>query len=120
MRGLMTLFLVCFDVVFFQGYSSVSQAGYDWGDYSQTYLAVVRTPSSENTTAHIAELREILAVSKEKELKPPPGICAELAFYLAQPDGQGEQSEIDQLYQCEMDTYPESRRFVERLINLDA
>jgi hypothetical protein len=78
-------------------------------------LAVVRTPSEDTTQKHVAELREILAVSKDKGLNPPPGICAELAFYLSQLDKQGNQAEIKGFYQCEVETYPESQLFIERL-----
>jgi len=115
MKHLFTIVALFFSLINLQGCTSVSKAGYYWGKYSETYLAVVRKPSKDTTQQHISELREILSVSEEKGLRPPPGICAELAFYLSQLDKQGNQDEIEKFYQCEMTTYPESKIFIERL-----
>lgn len=115
MKLIFSLVAVAVSIVLVGGCSSASKAGYYWGDYSQTYLTLTRKPSAQATQAHIKELRDILQVSQEKELKPPPGICAELAFYLSQPEGEGSQEEIDRYYQCEIETYPESALFIQRL-----
>ena len=115
MRSKFLLAAVAIGIVVGSGCSSVSKAGYYWGDYSQTYLTMTRKPSAQTTQAHIKELKDILQESRERELKPPPGICAELAFYLSKPEGEGSQEEIDRYYQCEIQTYPESALFIQRL-----
>ena len=98
------------------GCSSVSEAGYYWGKYPYTYLETIRSPSPESTEKHITELREIVKYSEEKELKPAPGIYAELAFWLSKSEN-GNDTEVTSLFNKEMLLYPESRTFIERLIS---
>ena len=97
------------------GCSNISDAGYYWGDYSETYLQIIRKPSPESSVKHIKQLRKILAKSQSKNLKPPPGINAELAFLLSETEGQGTPEEIANLYSTEAKIYPESKVFIEKL-----
>lgn len=95
---------------------SVSQAGYYWGNYSYTYLEAVRKPSAEATQKHIKELREILDKSEKEGLKPPPGLNAELAYWLMKSE-EGNTEEAAIFFSREVDAYPESKIFVDRLTN---
>ena len=96
------------------GCMAVSDSGYYWGKYSYTYLNVVRNPSEAATEKHIAELKEILEKSDKEGLKPAPGLCAELAFWLVKADA-GNVGEARALYAREMQIYPEAKTFIERL-----
>jgi hypothetical protein len=103
-------------VLAFTGCSTVSDAGYYWGKYPYTYLETIRNPSSESTEKHVQELRKIIEFSNEKGLKPAPGVYAELAFWLSKTAGSDE-NEVNAFFAKEMQLYPESGPFIERLIS---
>tara|TARA_R110002072_G_scaffold86438_1_gene195028 strand:- start:205 stop:561 length:357 start_codon:yes stop_codon:yes gene_type:complete len=94
------------------GCTTVSDAGYYWGNYSNTYYNYTKDPSDKTLAAHIAELQNIVAKSDEMELKVPPGLYAELGYI---SERQGEPSKSASYYQKEMELYPESKTFLERL-----
>lgn len=101
-------------ILFFGGgCSSVSQAGYYWGNYSYTYLGTIREPSSKSDEAHMETLRKIIDESETRNLRVPPGVYAELANLI---DKQGKSSVALGYYKKEMKLYPESRIFIERLL----
>ena len=108
--------LVLFSVMLGSGCTSVSEAGYYWGNYSYTYLETIQSPSVKSNEKHIKSLRDILAKSKELELKPPPGVSAELAFWLLKISPVN--TEAQALFEQEYEAYPESRIFIERLQKL--
>ena len=95
------------------GCSSVSQAGYYWGNYSYTYLSTIREPSSKSDEAHVETLMKIIDESEKRNLRVPPGVYAELASLI---DKQGKSSLALGYYDKEMKLYPESRTFIERLL----
>ncbi len=99
------------------GCSTVSPAGYYWGKYSETLYPLVSDRSEENLKKHAAELQRIVEVSKEKNLKVPPGIYAELGYTFQR---LGDQEETNRQYALEIQTYPESRVFLERLMAIRA
>lgn len=94
------------------GCQTVTPAGYYWGDYSKTLYAYVKAPSDETLAEHTTELERIIEVSKEKDLRVPPGIHAELGYIKAR---RGDGTLAMAHYQSEMQLYPESRLFLERL-----
>jgi len=98
------------------GCTTVSEAGYYWGKYSYTYLETIREPSMESNEKHIESLREILAKSDERSLKPPPGVSAELGFWLLKIDPTS--SEATSLFEREIAEYPEAEVFIKRLLQL--
>lgn len=95
------------------GCASVTESGYYWGGYSETYYDYIKTPSTETLTRHIEELYKIVDVSKEKSLKVPPGIYAEIG-YIKEKLGKSDESAA--YYLLESELYPESKPFIERLI----
>lgn len=110
-------FKACFLLIFtllIGGCSTVSDAGYYWGNYPYTYLETIRSPSEESSSKHITELMKIIDYSIEKDLKPAPGIYAELAFWLSKPE-DSDANEVKSFFAKEMQLYPESRPFIERL-----
>lgn len=92
--------------------SQVTEAGYYWGNYANTLYVYAKEPSDETLAAHIEELNNIIVESKERELKVPPGIYAELGYIEAKT---GDDSAAMAHYEAEMSLYPESRVFLERL-----
>lgn len=92
--------------------AQVTEAGYYWGNYANTLYAYAKSPSDETLAQHVTELREIIAESKERGLKVPPGVLAELGYIEAQ---QGNNEAALGHYEAEMQLYPESRVFLERL-----
>lgn len=92
--------------------AQVTEAGYYWGNYANTLYAHTKSPSEETLAQHIEELQKIIAESKERELKVPPGILAELGYIEA---SRGNDEAALAHYEAEMQLYPESRVFLERL-----
>lgn len=86
---------------------------YYYGDYSSTLYAFKKEPGAETKEAHLQSLHEILEKSEKEELRVPPGIYAELGYWLAQ---DGNTDEAVRYFQLEKQTYPESARLMNRMI----
>lgn len=98
------------------GCTTITEAGYYWGDYSSTLYKYTKAPSEETLAAHVEELNRIVEVSDEKGLRVPPGIYAELGYIEAK---KGQDKQARAYYEAEMQNYPESRLFLERLVSMD-
>lgn len=98
----------------FTGCASVTESGYYWGDYSETYYEYIKAPSEESVTNHLNELNSIVDISNKKGLKVPPGIYAEIGYITAKT---GNPDDSVKYYRQEVELYPESTGFVERLIS---
>ena len=95
------------------GCATTSQGGYYWGDYSSAYYEWLKSPSPETLVQRKESLEDIINTSKEKELRVPPGIYAELGkIYMELKNPEMATSMIS----AEMETYPESRVFLQRLM----
>ncbi len=92
--------------------ATVTEAGYYWGHYANTLYDYTKDPSDQNLDKHVAELESIVEESKERDLKVPPGVHAELGYIDAR---RGNDSTALGHYEVEMKLYPESRIFLERL-----
>ena len=73
----------------------------------------MKDPTENNILAHEDNLRKIIRVSEEKNLKVAPGILAELGYLTSKRNNN---QEAAALYEKEVQLYPESRVFLERLI----
>lgn len=98
------------------GCTAITEAGYYWGDYSGTLYKYTKAPSEETLAAHVEQLNHIVEVSNEKGLRVPPGIYAELGYIDAK---KGQDKQAKAYYEAEMQNYPESRLFLEKLIVMD-
>ena len=98
------------------GCTTITEAGYYWGDYAATLYKYTEQPSEETLAAHVEELNHIVEVSKEKGLRVPPGIYAELGYISAK---KGESDTAKAYYEIEMQNYPESQPFLERLVSMN-
>jgi hypothetical protein len=94
------------------GCTTVSEAGYYWGNYPATLYAYPQDPSPESLAQHEEELQRLIDYAREKDLKPPPGIQAELGYIEQQ---RGNNDAAVGYYEAESNTYPEARIFLERL-----
>ena len=105
MLSLMTL-------LFFFGCSAKKQMYY-WGDYSDSLYHSKKEPGVKSLTKHKEVLENIVEESKNRNLRIPPGICAELGYLYAANNNTRKAVE---LFQMEKQTYPESTIFMNRLI----
>ena len=101
-------------VVLASGCTTTSQGGYYWGSYSNSYYEWLKAPSPETLAERKASLEDIITVSKEKGIRIPPGIQAELGKIY------GEQKNPEMavsMLRAEMETYPESVPFLQRVLD---
>jgi hypothetical protein len=105
MLSLMTL-------LFFFGCSAKKQMYY-WGDYSDSLYHSKKEPGVESLANHKEVLENIVDESKSRNLRIPPGICAELGYLYA---ANNNTKKAVELFQMEKQTYPESTILMDRLI----
>lgn len=109
-KSITAVAIVC---ILASGCTPISHGGYYWGKYSYTYHELIKNPSEETRTNHENSLREIIEKSEEKSIRVPPGIHAELGNFLAESNRA---DEAIAHFEIEMSIYPESRVFLERLL----
>lgn len=107
-----TISAIALSLLLLGGCATVTEAGYYWGNYSGTLYEYTKNPSESTLAAHKAELENIIGKSRDKQLRVPPGIHAELGYINAR---EGSDSQAMAHYENEMSLYPESRLFLERL-----
>lgn len=90
---------------------ATSQTGYRWGNYDSALYAHYKNPQDQK--AYVASLKAIVLESDRAGVKPPPGICAEYGFALFE---SGNSVEAVTWFQREMDAWPESRPFLEKMV----
>jgi hypothetical protein len=83
------------------------------GGYSQTLYALEKDKSEEALLKHKQELEAIISESQTRDLPVPPGIYAELGYLRLK---ENRSQEAIQLFETESKLYPESKPFMERLI----
>lgn len=86
---------------------------YYYGSYSRTLYKLKKDPTAQSSAKHQASLEEVIRVSKEKNLRVPPGIYCEYGYLLWQ---EKRQTEAEAQFNLEMQTYPESTQFVTTVI----
>lgn len=113
MRKKITILGISAALLLMTGCQTVTESGYYWGGYSETYYDYIKTPSDETLNRHVEELFHIVDKSNEKGLKVPPGIYAEIGYI---KEKQGQHTESEKYFLLESEAYPESKPFIERLI----
>lgn len=86
---------------------------YNWGGYSNSMYAFYREPKTEH--AFTTTLSEIITVNEQAGTKVPPGIYAEYGYMLM---SAGQSAEAVALFNKEATAWPESKPFMETMINL--
>jgi hypothetical protein len=87
---------------------------YYFGDYSNTLYALEKNQNDESLLKHKQELEKIITESEKIKLAVPPGIYAELGYLNLKANNI---NEAVRLFQKESEIYPESKYFMDRLIN---
>lgn len=85
---------------------------YYWGDYSKTLYDVKKEPGEASHGAHEQELLSIVKISKERNLRVPPGVYAELGVYALE---RGDQGVAKNYFNLEKEAYPESEVLMQRI-----
>lgn len=99
--------LLCF------GCATQKQPMYYWGNYSQSLYDSKKKPGRESLLAHRAALEHIAEESKNRNLRVPPGVYAELGYIY---NLENNFKEAIKLFDLEKRVYPESTVFMDRLI----
>ncbi len=86
---------------------------YDYADYSEKYYSFKKEPGAESLREWKASMLEIVTIAKEKTLRVPPGIYANLG-YLSLKDSN--MIEAVSYFELEKKTYPQATIFMNRLI----
>ncbi len=103
--------LILLSVFFFVG-CATQKPIYSWGDYSSSLYRLKKNPCDENLVKHEQVLLKIMADSKEKGLRIPPGVYCEYGYILLK---EGKSNEALSYFDLEQKTYPESTVFIQRL-----
>lgn len=86
---------------------------YYWGNYSDSLYHAKKDPCVESLAEHKKVLENIVKESKKRNMRIPPGVCAELGYLYAVNNSTKKAIE---LFQMEKQTYPESTILMDRLI----
>jgi len=104
--------IICF---FLSGCAPVAHhPQYYWGNYSHALYKNKKDHTPESYQEYKNALADIMEKSKTRGLLVPPGIYSEYGFILAQ---EGKFEEAQGYFNLEKEKYPESKIFVDRLIN---
>ena len=112
MKNIMIALISFISIISFVGCAQKQM--YYFGDYSKTLYCVSKDNNAEARTNHQQQLEEIISESKTNNLPVPPGIYAELGYINLR---YGKSKEAIKLFQMETALYPESKPFMDRLIN---
>ena len=83
-----------------------------WDDYQSSLYDSLDVGTKEARNDHAALLTKLVVASEAAGGRPPPGVCAELAFYRSR---LGEAGEVDRLLALEEQHYPEAKRFLDAM-----
>ena len=86
---------------------------YYWGSYGDTLYEAKKKPGAETLAKHKEMLENIVEESKKRNLRIPPGVCAELGYLYAM---QNDTKQAVHLFELEKQTYPEATILMDRLI----
>lgn len=87
---------------------------YSWDKYENVYYNFVKDPSEKNKEKLIECYDKIINKQNGTRKVVPPGLYAERAYVYIQ---QGKKAEAIELLNKEIAVYPESKPFIDRLLN---
>ena len=88
---------------------STAPVNYYYGDYSRTLYRSKKDSTPASLAKHRSTLEDIIQKSAKRGSRVPPGIFCEYGYLLAK-DGS---PEADRYFALEVETYPESKKFVD-------
>ncbi len=86
---------------------------YDYGEYSESYYAMVKEPTDESNAEWKTALEKIIQQSQKQALRVPPGVYANLG-YIHLKNGNPEKAV--EFFEKEKNLYPEAKIFMDSLI----
>lgn len=97
------------------GCGAPSASNLYWGSYSHTLYAVKKDADAAAHRSHEEELLSLVEKAKEKNLRVPPGVYAELGIYAME---RGDKAAGEQYFNLEKEVYPEGAVLMERVQTL--
>ena len=94
-------------------FGCATQPMYYWGNYSSTLYHYKKNLTDEKLAEHKKSLSEIITKSNELELKPPPGVYADLGYIYY---NAGDFIKAEEYISLEAKTYPESQYFMNQIL----
>ncbi|MCT4599325.1 MAG: DUF4810 domain-containing protein [Marinifilaceae bacterium] len=94
-------------------FSSCSKNLYKWGNYEKKSFAYYDKQTPESRKEFVESLKTIIISSNRAGKKPAPGIYAEYGYLLFM---QGKKGSAINLLKKEIEAYPESKLFVDRIL----
>lgn len=95
------------------GCATAPKPMYYWNDYSTSLYNYKKNPGDDTYASHKACLTKIIDDSNQNNTRVPPGIYAELGFMNMK---EGRNDDAVNLFNLEMQKYPESSTFISMLI----
>ena len=92
--------------------SSNSQL-YNWKGYEQAVYAYTQTPDEQNLEKLLTVYDRLLHAPGGVRMVPPPGVCADYGYLLLM---NGKTDEGKALLEQETVLYPESKKFIDRIL----
>jgi hypothetical protein len=87
---------------------------YNWGRYEPLTYATLAKPHEISFGEQTILLEEDIEIGRSKDLLPPPGLYAHLAYLYLQA---GDVDSAVGAFQREKELYPESEVFVDQMLN---
>jgi len=88
---------------------------YSWSNYEDKSYNYLKNNQDKDLTELLASYQQIIEKQDGTRKVPPPGICADYGYLLIV---KGKTAEGKTLLMKEMELYPESKIFVERILKL--
>jgi hypothetical protein len=111
----MNRFIITIFATFFLSGCVVTPTLYDWNKYNDRSYNYLKNADEMSMEGLLAVYELIINNPKGTRNVPPPGVMADYGFFLIQ---KNEVEKGRELLEKEMLTYPESRPFVERILNM--
>lgn len=93
--------------------SCATQQLYNWSGYDNAVYAYTKTTDEESVKDLMAVYQKLMDNSGGSRKVPPPGVCADYGFLLIQ---SGKIEEGKALLAKEITLYPESKKFIDRIL----
>ena len=88
---------------------------YHWGNYDEALYALYKSPDPAQHQKYVAALKTIILETERSGARIPPGIYAEYGYALYE---EGSATEAVAYYRKEMEAWPASRVFMEKMISV--
>ena len=107
--------LIILGTIILMASCTVQKPLYSWEKYEKASYAYLKNSNDESTQALIENYEKIIEQQSGTRNVPPPGICADYAFVLLE---MGKTDKGKELLLREIELYPESSIFIERILKM--